>query len=450
MKKGKMEVRVINSRLVVVLVAMLVIVMTSGVAFGRDCMGCHSGKGKNILPVRGKKCPVEYIQKDHKVKADDNASLLGLAQLTGVTYYVPDDFTTIQEAIDAAADGDEIIVRDGTYDENIRFWGKAITVRSENGPATTIIQGVEGQTPGPGPAAVVTFWNGEGADSVLNGFAITNGINGGFGGGIACYAQPTISNCIINGNHGYWGGGIFLWGMNYYSPTITNCTITNNTCGDSGAGIYASSCSPIITNCTISSNSATSSGGAIRCYSSPTVVNSVLWGNSPDEISGGGPIVITYSDIEGGWAGTGNIDTDPLFVSGGDYHLTGGSPCIDVGTDDTVTYPTLPTDDIDSNIRPIGDGYDMGSDEYAAKISGFVTDENYNGIAGAQVELFLSDVQVGVTSTGSKGHYEFEGLDDAVYEVVAESGGGSSSRQGKVEQAYPWSEEEFINLIISP
>ena len=62
--------------------------------------------------------------------------------------------------------------------------------------------------------------------------------------------------------------------------------------------------------------------------------------------------------MEGGWPGTGNIDEDPLFVGGGDYHLTASSPCIDTGTDAGVI------EDMDCETRPYGPGFDMGADEY--------------------------------------------------------------------------------------
>jgi len=76
-------------------------------------------------------------------------------------------------------------------------------------------------------------------------------------------------------------------------------------------------------------------GGALYCLnSSPIVTNCILWGNLPDEIYvfGGSPIV-SYSDVQGGWPGQGNIDESPLFTSGMgfDYLLLPQSPCIDTG-----------------------------------------------------------------------------------------------------------------------
>jgi parallel beta-helix repeat protein len=334
------------------------------------------------------------------------------------TFYVPDDFTTIQEAIDdvIVIDGDTIIVRDGTYYEIIDFLGKAITVQSENGPSTTIIDG--GAT---GP--VVAFLNGEGAESVLDGFTITNGLSS-FGGGISAMENsPTILNCIITGNESPFGGGVFDYGENgatitdctiinntafvhgggvyTISAKVTNCTIrdnvasdagggisfgfgdtypssaiianciiNNNTAGSVGGGIRCDDLSPTIVNCTVSNNSATANGGGIYCSGSngPTVVNSIFWGNtaggSPNEVSAG-TIDITYSDIEGGWTGTGNIDSDPLFVDPGygDFHLQSSSPCMNVGNNSAV--PPGLTTDFEGDERIFDNGtVDMGVDEF--------------------------------------------------------------------------------------
>ena len=374
MEKARMAVKLVNLQLVAVLVAVFVTVMSGGVALGLECMDCHLSSG--ITTAGAEKCAGLDDQMVHNVFLDktvDNASsYVGLDQLSATTYYVPDDFYTIQEAIDEAIDWDEIIVRDGTYSEHIDFLGKKITVRSENGPFRTTINGDPNTY-----TYIVSFWSSEGAYSVLDGFFITNG-NGGFGGGISCYAaEPTISNCIITGNTGGFGGGIFLcdWGGDA-AATIINCLITDNESSEAGGGIYCGDTAPTIINCTISGNSTTGDGGGIRSYgdASPTVFNTILWANtadgSPDEISVSevASIDITYSDIQGGdpdnpgspYPGTGNILCDPAFFArNGDYHLTNSSCCIDTGTD--VGAPGY---DIDGDIRPQGNGYDMGADEF--------------------------------------------------------------------------------------
>jgi len=375
MEKARMAVKLINLQLVAVLVAVFVTVMSGGVALGLECMDCHVSSG--ITTAGAEKCAGLDDQKVHNVflgKTVDSASSVGLDQLSSTTYYVPDDFYTIQDAIDAAIDGDEIIVRDGTYPEHIDFLGKKITLRSENGPFRTTINGDPEVLEN---IAIVTFWKSEGADSMLDGFTITNG-NGIFGGGISCYAsEPTIFNCIITGNTGGIGGGIFLcdWTGEDAAATINNCLITDNESGGDGGGIYCGDTAPTIINCTISDNSTTGLGGGIRSYgdASPKVFNTILWGNtaggSLDEISvsGDASIDITYSDIQGGdpdnpgspYPGMGNILCDPAFVGDGDYHLTKFSCCINEGTD--IGAPGY---DIDGDNRPQGNGYDIGADEF--------------------------------------------------------------------------------------
>jgi len=123
---------------------------------------------------------------------------------------VPADCATIQAAINAATDDDEIVVQPGTYVERIDFLGKAITVRgAPANPAFTILDG--------GAAgSVVTFNTAEGPASELAGLTITNGTGtangdwGTCGGGVFCggASSPTISNCTISGNTAAAGGGI--------------------------------------------------------------------------------------------------------------------------------------------------------------------------------------------------------------------------------------------------
>jgi hypothetical protein len=94
-------------------------------------------------------------------------------------------YTLIQAGINAAVDGDTVLVHDGTYFENITFSGKAITVKSVNGAASTIIDANAS-------GSVVTFSSGEGSGSVLDGFTILNG-NGNWGGGFAASPPPRPS-----------------------------------------------------------------------------------------------------------------------------------------------------------------------------------------------------------------------------------------------------------------
>ena len=177
------------------------------------------------------------------------------------------------------------------------------------------------------------------------------------GGGICCFSASYafIASCTISENTAGSGGGIFC--SFYSSPSVTHCTITDNTAllnnGDGISCVYH--CYSSIDNCTISGNTASLNGGGIYLSdSSPNISNCILWNDSNREIYvySGSP-TITYTDIQGGWTGTGNIDDDPLFYSTtGDsaYRLTAESPCIDAGD------PNSPLDP-DSTIADMGAYY---------------------------------------------------------------------------------------------
>jgi parallel beta-helix repeat protein len=369
----------------------------------------------------------------------------------GEELLVPSQYPTIQSAIDAAVDGDTVIVAPGTYtglgNYKIDFLGKSITVRSTNPNdpnivAATIIDcnGVTG----------FYFQNGEDANSILDGVTITKGFDWNSRGIYCDSSSPTISHCIImgnscgiycfgsnaiitgctiTGNASYSGSGIFCKNS---SPTISRCIITAN----SGSGIHCWNSNAVITGCTISGNSTGGNGGGISCdNSSPTitnciitdndvdvgggggiygcggpitnctiagnsiaffgcisgggladcsgsVTNCIIWGNWPDQIYGNYlTFMITYSDVQGGYPGLGNIDADPCFVDAdaNDYHLKSAgwswdtkrscwtyddvtSRCIDAGNpgsllgDELLAVPRDPENIWGQNLR-----IDMGS-----------------------------------------------------------------------------------------
>jgi hypothetical protein len=285
--------------------------------------------------------------------------IMGLPVLAG-ELLVPDEYLTIQAAIDAAVDSDVVIVADGTYtgteNKNLDFGGRAITVRSKNGPKFTII---DCQNDGRG----FYFYTGETQDSVVAGLTITNGSTD-YGAGIRCdVSSPTIDNCIFKNNSAaILGGGIHAGSS---SPVVTNCTFEENRAGDQAGGIrcsrsnalisgcvfirnvcdnfsadggailIASDTSATIVNCLFVGNTARESGGAIRIdrssptiinctfaensapiggaihnapYASPIITNCIFWGNdasSGDEIDNNGWChpTISYCNIEGGWNG---------------------------------------------------------------------------------------------------------------------------------------------------
>jgi|GEM_PF-1979759 len=262
-------------------------------------------------------------------------------------------FTSIQSAIVAALAGDTVRVHDGIYVESIDFLGKAIAVRSVNGPAATTIDAA-------GKGRVVNFASGEGPGSVLDGFTLTNG-TADTGGGISCVSSsPVITNCIVSGNSADYGGGIYC---QLSSPAITGCTITHNVAAVSGGGIHAYDTStPVITGCTISGNSATGApgfdgqGGGVYCYNAaPTIADSTISGNRAADAGGGffgtasSSAVITNTTISGNSAGTdgGGICClfsspvlDRVTISGNDADF-GGGIWLGVGSTPGITNATV-------------------------------------------------------------------------------------------------------------
>jgi hypothetical protein len=237
----------------------------------------------------------------------------------------------------------------------------------------------------------------------------------GGGGGMTNYnySSPAVKNCTFSGHSVYEnhiGGGMYNW--SYCSPIVTNCTFNNNSAGKGGGMANKRYCNSEVTNCIFSGNSTIHNGGGIHnddhsnttmtnCTifantsnygggvsnfgnSSSIITNCILWGNIA---TGGlqiyndatGSATVTYSDIEGDWPGTGNLDEDPLFVDPNgpddiagteddDLRLSPGSPCTDMG-DNSVVLPN--SVDIGNHPRLVDgncDGIvtvDMGAYEFA-------------------------------------------------------------------------------------
>jgi len=165
-------------------------------------------------------------------------------------------------------------------------------------------------------------------------------------------ASPAFELCVIRANQSSdLGGGLMLDGQS--GTTVRNCLITGNESLNGGGGIWISDSAAVLDHCTITANSSINSSGGIHCYwILPSVMNNlIIWGNTGVGPQACGPY--TYSDIEGGLAGIGNIDEYPQFAdtANGDYHLTSNSPCIDAGD------PSSPFD-------PDGTVADMGAFPY--------------------------------------------------------------------------------------
>jgi len=186
-----------------------------------------------------------------------------------------------------------------------------------------------------------------GSSPNINNCSFTSNYANDFGGAMCIKenSNPTITNCLFSSNStssisGNYGGAIYI--ITGSAPTITNCLFTNNSAYNGGA-ILVDATAPTITNCTFTENTASNAGGGmynINSGANPIIKNTILWGNTGSSDnnlgnSNGAAPVITSSDIEGGYAGTGNIDANPLFAASLNtshpYSLTGLSPCADVG-----------------------------------------------------------------------------------------------------------------------
>jgi hypothetical protein len=229
---------------------------------------------------------------------------------------VPQTYSVIQNAIDAAQNSDTVLVAPGTYNERVNFRGKAIPVASyyillgENQYKNYTCIDAHA-IPAPDSASVVTFSSGEDSNSVLEGFTLKNGkgtippfkSEDRFGGGIYCEgSSPIIKDNIIKGNQAYdgensSGGGIYCSGGNP-GPTIIFNLIQDNK-SIYGGGICCDYSSPKILNNLIIGNDATSNakdtsiedgnGGGIECdnRSRPIIVNNTLDGNYAYRYGGG-------------------------------------------------------------------------------------------------------------------------------------------------------------------
>jgi len=328
---------------------------------------------------------------------------------------VPGNYPTIQEALDAAGDGDTVLLCPGIFrgilNRNLDFHGKSIELTSEYGADYTII---DCEFDGRG----IFFQSGESESATVSGITIKNGDTAGYryddyGGAIYTKnnSAPTISHCTFTGNSSEYGGGV---SCRCSSPSLSSNSVTLNSANFGGGlhcangNIFIGECivaknSAIVgggidcigidtqiclVNCIISENISENCGGGLSSYSDSSIeiihgviwnnistnggggihivngyadiVNSILWHNVPVQIYQLFSIInVEYSNIEEGWEGLGNLDGEPCFISpeNGDFHLDVNSPCIN-----TAVYAGIDTD-IDGDLRPIGGGYDMGVDE---------------------------------------------------------------------------------------
>jgi predicted outer membrane repeat protein len=382
--------------------------------FGSPCIDTGDNNAPSI--------PAKDFEGDDRILDGNLDSVavvdMGVDEFILSLIYVPDDYSTIQAAINAATDGDTIIVRPGTYMENIDYLGKEITVRSEQGPLVTIIDGNQ--------AGHVVLIESVPGIPVIEGFTLRNGyLADSNGAGIRCFnASALIKNNIITQNAAYGtyngrAGGVDCGGNGYtpqlignlfidnYSQirggginvthdvvaTMENCVFWNNTAGHGGGALSLRVDATLnVNNCTVYDNTANYGGAVLIDWDSVlNAKDTIFWGNNAtygkemfiDSNSfGSATVSLEYSDVQGGtgsiWVvsgatlnwGAGMINANPLFLSAGtgDFRLQQDpcqpgvtNPCVDTGNPgSTMITGTTRSDGVqDAGVIDMGYHYEV-------------------------------------------------------------------------------------------
>jgi len=244
------------------------------------------------------------------------AALLPGAAAAATVLRVPQDYSTIQSAIDAAAAGDTVLVAAGTYNETIDFQSKAIAVVGESGAASTVING-------DGVGAVVTMHANAGETPVLRGFTVRNGgATGSSDGAIDTSDGPAlIEDNTITGNR-FCGEGAIT--ARFSSSTIRNNLISGNSqdscsggVGGAGVSIVGAGTVQLLNNVITGNTHGTGAGGVeLFAAGTPTISGNVIKDNVGG--SGGGMALLNLSDA----TITNNIVTGNQAALGGGIYMT--------------------------------------------------------------------------------------------------------------------------------
>ncbi|WP_158549973.1 choice-of-anchor Q domain-containing protein [Runella aurantiaca] len=357
-----------------------------------------------------------------------NASVVG-GTSDGLSW--PNAYNNLHAALTAAQNGDQIWVAQGIYypDEGGSFANddRAASFTMKNGVAiyggfsgngtetmlsernltanTTILSGEiqqDNDASNNSLQVIRNYSNSLTSTAVLDGFTITGGnAPTSWGGGMLNFeSSPSLSNITFSGNSAQYGGGMFNhnstpslsnvtfsgnsaeFGGGMFSEastaraSLSNVTFSGNSATINGGGMFNVTSSPSLSNVTFSGNTAPNGGAMYNRFANPVVTNCILWGNSSEIVNvlSSTPIV-TYSIVQGGYAGTGNLNVNPLFVNAADpdgvdnqwmtaddgLRLSGCSPAINTGTD-----AGAPTTDILGNAR-VGTT-DMGAYEFQGSL----------------------------------------------------------------------------------
>ncbi len=218
-----------------------------------------------------------------------------------IIFYVPDEIATIQAALDSALAGDTIHVSSGTYGENLTLPSNDLVLRGAGADSTFLTGGDS--------SLVLTVDGGQSNSTIISDLTIQNG-SGTNGGGMLIDngSSPQLKNILFYDNSAAHGAALYIDGFS--GPNLDHVTFVINSASVDGAGVSVA-------------------GG-----STVSISNSIFWANTGSAIEVlSGSETTTYSIVEGGNGGTGNLDQNPLFAApaSADFHLQWGSPAIDSG-----------------------------------------------------------------------------------------------------------------------
>ncbi len=311
---------------------------------------------------------------------------------------VPNDYTTIQTAIDAATTADLICVGAGTWVETIDFGGAEVTVWGVKGAAATIIDGGALDS-------VVRFTTAEGPGAVLRGFTLTNGYQAYAGGGVRIEgASPTLEDLVVSGNDGgYCGGGVYV---DEGAPTLTRVAVRNNSAyhyweweRGAGGGVYLQDADAILDDVLVEGNIAGQYAGGLYLSESDAVLTNVTVREN------GGVLLGAGIAIWGGAPRLSNVrvldNATPTFWGFGDIDPQGGG--VYLSADATLTNVLVAGN---SDVSGAGGLFiDAGDDPVLTNV---IVTGNSSGLyaeAGAAPILTYSDVW-------NNGTADYTGMDD--------------------------------------